>query len=127
MFLFSRIPRLGALPDMVKQDRDPKGSVMTATFTLDGQDFIALNGGPHFKFTEAISFSVDCKTQEEVDQFWEKLSEGRAKITVRLAQRQIWFVMANCSNCLERVVRKQGCQEIKKSHGGYAQNGQARH
>ena len=57
----------------------PKGSVMTATFTLDGQDFIALNGGPHFKFTEAISFSVDCKTQEEVDQFWEKLSEGGQK------------------------------------------------
>ena len=57
----------------------PKGSVMTATFTLDGQDFIALNGGPHFKFTEAISFSVDCKTQEEVDQLWEKLSEGGQK------------------------------------------------
>ena len=57
----------------------PKGSVMTATFTLDGQDFIALNGGPHFKFTEAISFSVDCKTQEEVDQFWEKLSAGGQK------------------------------------------------
>src|SRR4029453_10999264 len=54
----------------------PKGSVMTATFTLDGQDFIALNGGPHFKFTEAISFSVDCKTQEEVDELWEKLSAG---------------------------------------------------
>ena len=57
----------------------PKGSVMTASFNLDGQDFIALNGGPHFKFTEAISFSVDCKTQEEVDQFWEKLSEGGQK------------------------------------------------
>jgi predicted 3-demethylubiquinone-9 3-methyltransferase (glyoxalase superfamily) len=57
----------------------PKGSVMTASFTLDGQDFIALNGGPHFKFTEAISFSVDCKTQEEVDQFWEKLSAGGQK------------------------------------------------
>jgi len=57
----------------------PKGSVMTATFQLDGQDFIALNGGPHFKFTEAISFSVDCKTQEEVDALWEKLSEGGQK------------------------------------------------
>ena len=57
----------------------PKGSVMTATFTLDGQDFIALNGGPHFKFTEAISFSVDCKTQEEVDELWEKLSAGGQK------------------------------------------------
>jgi predicted 3-demethylubiquinone-9 3-methyltransferase (glyoxalase superfamily) len=54
----------------------PKGSVMTVRFQLDGQDFIALNGGPHFKFTEAISFSVDCKTQAEVDEFWEKLSAG---------------------------------------------------
>jgi len=52
---------------------------MTATFELDGQQFIALNGGPMFKFTEAISFSVDCKTQEEVDELWEKLSEGGEK------------------------------------------------
>ena len=57
----------------------PKGSVMTATFQLDGQEFIALNGGPHFKFTEAISFVVNCKTQVEVDKFWEKLSEGGEK------------------------------------------------
>ena len=54
----------------------PKGSAMTVSFQLDGQEFIALNGGPHFKFTEAISFIVDCKTQQEVDQFWEKLSTG---------------------------------------------------
>ena len=54
----------------------PAGSVMTVTFELDGQKFIALNGGPHFKFTEAISFSIDCQTQEEVDEFWKKLSEG---------------------------------------------------
>jgi len=54
----------------------PKGSVMTATFELEGQQFTALNGGPHFKFTEAISFVVDCKSQEEVDELWEKLSAG---------------------------------------------------
>jgi predicted 3-demethylubiquinone-9 3-methyltransferase (glyoxalase superfamily) len=54
----------------------PKGGVMTVVFHLDGQEFIALNGGPQFKFTEAISFSVDCKTQQEVDEFWEKLSAG---------------------------------------------------
>ncbi len=54
----------------------PKGSVMTVLFELNGQQFIALNGGPQFKFTEAVSFSVDCKTQEEVDAFWEKLSAG---------------------------------------------------
>ena len=57
----------------------PKGTVMVATFQLEGQDFIALNGGPHFKFTEAISLVVSCETQEEVDAFWEKLSEGGAK------------------------------------------------
>ncbi len=54
----------------------PKGTVMTATFQLNGQEFTALNGGPQFKFTEAISFYVDCETQAEVDELWEKLSEG---------------------------------------------------
>jgi len=57
----------------------PKGTVMVGTFELDGERFIALNGGPQFKFTEAISFSVDCETQEEIDYFWEKLSEGGQK------------------------------------------------
>jgi len=57
----------------------PKGSVMTINFQLDGQEFIALNGGPHFTFNESISFSVDCETQEEVDELWEKLSEGGQK------------------------------------------------
>jgi predicted 3-demethylubiquinone-9 3-methyltransferase (glyoxalase superfamily) len=54
----------------------PAGSAMTVAFELDGQPFTALNGGPHFKFTEAISFVVHCETQAEVDGFWEKLSEG---------------------------------------------------
>jgi len=54
----------------------PKGTAMTVAFQLEGQEFVALNGGPHFKFTEAISFFVNCKTQEEVDYYWEKLSEG---------------------------------------------------
>jgi predicted 3-demethylubiquinone-9 3-methyltransferase (glyoxalase superfamily) len=57
----------------------PKGAVMSATFQLEGQEFFALNGGPLFKFTEAISFFVDCKTQPEVDELWEKLSEGGEK------------------------------------------------
>ncbi len=54
----------------------PKGSVMTASFELEGQEFVALNGSPLFKFTPAISFVVDCKSQEEVDELWEKLTEG---------------------------------------------------
>ena len=57
----------------------PKGSVMSATFELQGQEFIALNGGPMFNFSPAISFFVPCETQEEVDHFWEKLSEGGEK------------------------------------------------
>jgi len=56
------------------------GSVMTVAFALDGQDFVALNGGPHFKFTEAISFVVNCETQDEVDHFWEKLSAGGQEV-----------------------------------------------
>ena len=52
---------------------------MTATFQLEGQEFLALNGGPQFKFTEAISLLVNCNTQEEVDNFWEKLSAGGEK------------------------------------------------
>ena len=54
----------------------PKGTVMTVAFQLDGQEFVALNGGPYFKFTEAISFVVNCESQDEVDYYWEKLSEG---------------------------------------------------
>jgi predicted 3-demethylubiquinone-9 3-methyltransferase (glyoxalase superfamily) len=57
----------------------PKGSVMSATFQLDGQEFHALNGGPQFKFSPAISLFVSCETQEEVDELWEKLSAGGEK------------------------------------------------
>ena len=57
-----------------------KGSVMTASFTLDGQEFVALNGGPQFPFTEAVSFMVNCESQEEVDYYWEKLSAGGKEV-----------------------------------------------
>ncbi|HEY3196574.1 MAG TPA: VOC family protein [Nitrospirales bacterium] len=57
----------------------PKGTVMTVAFQLEGQEFLALNGGPVFNFTEAISFIVNCETQEEIDKMWEKLSAGGEK------------------------------------------------
>ena len=57
----------------------PKGSVMTAVFTLDGQRFMALNGGPQFTFTPATSFVVTCQSQSEIDHYWEKLSAGGRK------------------------------------------------
>lgn len=54
----------------------PKGTVLTVSFQLDGQEFIALNGGPQFQFTEAVSFVINCASQEEVDHYWNKLTEG---------------------------------------------------
>lgn len=57
----------------------PKGSVMTVTFEIEGQEFVALNGGPHFTFSEAVSFMVKCETQKEIDEMWDKLSQGGEK------------------------------------------------
>ena len=58
----------------------PEGTVLTIPFKLEGQDFLALNGGPDFKFTEAISLIINCKTQKEIDYYWEKLSKGGEKV-----------------------------------------------
>lgn len=71
VFKNSRISNTARYPE---GSPGPIGSVMTVEFELDGQEFIALNGGPHFKFTEAISLLVHCKTQEEIDYYWEKLT-----------------------------------------------------
>lgn len=60
----------------VDDTHGPKGSILTIAFELDGQRFTALNGGPYFKFTEAVSFVVRCDSQEEVDEYWSKLSAG---------------------------------------------------
>src|SRR5262245_32507987 len=57
----------------------PKGALMTATFVLEGQEFMALNGGPHFTFAQGFSIFVSCETQQEVDELWEKLSAGGEK------------------------------------------------
>jgi predicted 3-demethylubiquinone-9 3-methyltransferase (glyoxalase superfamily) len=75
IFKNSKICRITRYPkEAAEKIGRPPGSVMTVEFKLDGVDFVALNGGPMFKFTEAISFSVNCETQEEIDYFWEKLS-----------------------------------------------------
>ncbi len=68
--------RMGTTRRYGEGGRGPKGSVMSVEFQLDGQPFIALNGGPQFTFSPAISFFVNCETQEEVDELWEKLSAG---------------------------------------------------
>jgi predicted 3-demethylubiquinone-9 3-methyltransferase (glyoxalase superfamily) len=71
--------KIGGVSRYEEAGPGPVGTVMVATFQLDGQEFVALNGGPRFKFTEAISFVVNCETQEEVDEFWDRLSEGGEK------------------------------------------------
>jgi len=75
-----RNSKIGAITrygeDGAKVSGMPKGAVMTVSFELEGQEFVALNGGPIFKFSPAISFVVNCRTQREVDRLWEKLSEG---------------------------------------------------
>ena len=76
IFRNSRIVRVTRFGDAGPR---PKGSVMTVAFELEGQPFTALNGGPHFKFTEAISFVVQCQTQAEVDRYWNALTEGGAE------------------------------------------------
>ena len=68
--------KIGSVTRYGEEGPGPKGTVMTVSFQLDGQDFTALNGGPAFNFTEAISFVVNCETQEEVDYFWGKLLQG---------------------------------------------------
>ncbi len=73
-----RNSRIGSVSRYGDAGPGPKGTVMVATFELDGQPFMALNGGPQFTFTPAISFMVNCETQEEVDHYWDKLSEGGA-------------------------------------------------
>lgn len=73
LFKNSKIDTIGRYGDA---GPGPRGSVMTVNFTLDGQQFIALNGGPVFSFTPAISLFVNCETQEEVDRLWDKLLEG---------------------------------------------------
>ncbi|MEP7015195.1 MAG: VOC family protein [Verrucomicrobiota bacterium] len=71
-----RNSKMGSISRYGEAGPGPKGSVMIATFTIEGQEFTALNGGPMFKFSEAISFVVNCETQEEIDYYWEKLLQG---------------------------------------------------
>src|SRR5258708_34147854 len=74
-----RNSKIGTVSRYGEAGPGPKGTVMLVTFQLEGAEFMALNGGPLFKFTEAVSLSVNCQTQEEVDELWEKLSQGGEK------------------------------------------------
>ena len=94
-----------------------EGSVMTVGFELDGQEFFALNGGPDFKFNEAVSFQVLCKDQDEVDHYWDTLSRGRRRGPVRLAEGQVRPVVA------DRPVQAQRAPERLRSGEGAGRDG----
>ncbi len=68
--------RIGSITRYGAEGPGPEGTVMTVSFQLTGQEFLAINGGPQFKFSPAVSFIVNCETQEEIDYYWDKLSEG---------------------------------------------------
>ncbi len=77
MFKNSKITAISRYPEAGQEvHKKPPGSVMVAAFELDGQPFIALNGGPNFKFDEAVSFQITCETQADIDYYWDKLTDG---------------------------------------------------
>ena len=106
----------------------PVGSVMTVAFELDGQAFTALNGGPVFRFNEAISFQINCETQAEVDHFWERLSEGGSQgPAVRLADGPVRHVVAGHSQRVAAADQRPRPREIRAGHAGDASDEEDRH
>ncbi len=103
-----------------------EGSVLVASFELDGVQFQALNGGPQFKFTEAVSLSIDCKTQEEVDHFWSKLTEGGAAEPMRLAEGQVRPVLAGGAGTAAQAASGPGQGQGRPGDAGDDADGQDR-
>jgi len=102
--------------------RRPSGTVMTVEFQIDGQKFVALNGGPEFKFTEAVSFAVGCNVAGRSGHVLGKTRRGRGGKRMRLAQGQVWPIMADYSYHSGRDAGGQGSQEGWKGHGRDAQD-----
>jgi predicted 3-demethylubiquinone-9 3-methyltransferase (glyoxalase superfamily) len=92
----------------------PKGSVMTVAFELDGQSFTALNGGPIFKFTEAISFAVHCETQAEVDHFWQKLTSGGQEVQCGWLKDRLGVSWQVVPNVLTEMLQDKDPQKAKR-------------
>jgi predicted 3-demethylubiquinone-9 3-methyltransferase (glyoxalase superfamily) len=106
---------------------EPKDSVMSTTFQLDGQEFYALNGGPLFTFTPAISFFIHCETQAEIDEFWEKLSAGGTQERCGWLKDKFgvsWQVVPSDSG---EAVTESRSRKKQARDGGHAANEQARY
>ena len=92
----------------------PKGSVMTVAFQLAGQDFVALNGGPVFKFSEAVSFVVNCESQKEVDHFWEKLSAGGEEVQCGWLKDKFGLSWQVVPTVLSEMLQDKDAQKAKR-------------
>jgi len=103
------------------------GKVLTVSFELEGQQFMALNPEPLFRFNEAISLFVDCETQEEVDELWEKLSARRREKPLRLAEGQVRSVVADHSQSADAVDERSRSEKVERGHASHAQDEQNRH
>jgi len=92
----------------------PEGSVMTVAFNLNGQEFVALNGGPNFKFTEAISLVVNCETQAEVDRYWKKLSAGGKKVACGWLQDQYGLFWQITPTMLTKLIADKDSDKVNR-------------
>mgnify|MGYP003694618307 CR=1 FL=1 len=100
---------------------------MTVTFEIEGQEFVALNGGPHFTFSEAISFMVKCETQKEIDEMWDKLSQGGEKGQCGWLKDKYGLSWQIVSPVWDEMLRDKDVKKSEKSHEGNPSNDQARH
>ena len=101
----------------------PKGTVMTAKIRLDGQEFVLLNGGPQFSFSQAISFVVNCESQKEVDWYWEKLSEGGEKQPCGWLKDKYGVSWQIVPVVLQEMLNDAGPAKIATGHDGHAPDG----
>ena len=105
----------------------PKGTIMSVTFEIEGQEFIALNGGPIFTFSPAISFFVHCETQDEVDHYWTRLSEGGRNPAMRMAHGQIRRDLADRPDDPSYAVGGQEPREIQIRHASHDEHDKVRY
>ena len=105
----------------------PEGMVMTVNFELDGQEFIALNGGPEFTFDEAISFQVNCESQEEVDTFWTKLSAGGEEGPCGWLKDKFGVSWQIVPTVLDELIRDPDPEKVAARHEGDARHEEDRH
>jgi len=118
--------KVGAITRYGEAGPGPAGSVLTISFELDGQPLTALNGGPYFKFTEAISLVVNRDTQEEVDYYWEKLSDGGQEVQCGWVKDKFGLSWQIVPVVLFEMLQGQGRRKIAARHEGDAENEKTR-